>query len=244
MTPFFLSWSSFNAYLDDAALQPKCISYLLPLLKESSSEPSVVMHGLKTILHTTKSLNPGQTPVACIDQPLFAIAKQIQWIFHSSFCEDKLFIFFAGLHLEKQAIVLVFDLMAESGWMNHFIVKAGLGTSGAADSLIRISSIENLREFLQILLVELHMLKEKAFQIRNDLSQSFGVWEKEMKKATPMFFGDLIMSLILNMLELVKSIRTRDWTMYVDVVERIAPWFSVFDHFSLCSLASCSLMGH
>lgn len=126
-------------------------------------------------------------------------------------------------------MVLVFDLMAGSGWMSYF-VKAGLVTSGVADSLSKVSHIKKSRHFLQILLAALQILKEEAYRNRND--QNLVSWEEEMKQVSPMFFfGDLIIRLILNMLQLVKSIRTGDWIMYVDSVRRIAPWFFVFDHF-------------
>ena len=35
-------------------------------------------------------LNPGQAPVVTFDQPLFVLAKQIQWKWQESYGEDKL----------------------------------------------------------------------------------------------------------------------------------------------------------
>ena len=48
-----------------------------------------------------------------MDRTLFAIAKKLQWMFPSLFGQDSLFgiYIFARLHLEKQAMVLVFDLI-------------------------------------------------------------------------------------------------------------------------------------
>ena len=43
-------------------------------------------------------LNPGQIPVVAMDQPLYAVAKQIQW--KDSYREQKLVIIFGGLHIE------------------------------------------------------------------------------------------------------------------------------------------------
>ena len=74
---------------------------LYPRLKESSSDPSTVVHGLKTVIQTTKALNKGPTPVVCMDRTLFAIAKKIQWMFHSLFGQDKSVYIFARLNLVK-----------------------------------------------------------------------------------------------------------------------------------------------
>ena len=84
---------------------------LYPRFKESSSDPSNVVHGRKTVIQTTKSLKKGPTPVVCMDRTLFAIAKKIQWMFPSLFGQDKSVNTFARLYLVKQAMVLVFDLI-------------------------------------------------------------------------------------------------------------------------------------
>ena len=49
-------------------------------------------------------LIPGQTPIASFDQPLFALAKQIQWKWPVSYDENKLVVMFGGLHIEMAAL--------------------------------------------------------------------------------------------------------------------------------------------
>ena len=49
-------------------------------------------------------LNPGQVPVLAADQPLYALAKQIQWSCPSSLGEDHLVIMFGGLHIEMATL--------------------------------------------------------------------------------------------------------------------------------------------
>lgn len=51
---------------------------------------------------TVAFLNPGQTPVIAADQPLYALAKQIQWQWSEQYGEDKYVIMF-GLHIEMTA---------------------------------------------------------------------------------------------------------------------------------------------
>ena len=48
-------------------------------------------------------LNPGQTLVMACDQPLFDIAKQIQWISPNSYGEDLYVIMLGALHIEMAA---------------------------------------------------------------------------------------------------------------------------------------------
>lgn len=44
-------------------------------------------------------LNPGQVPVLATDQPLFALAKQIQWTWQNTLGEDHFVIILGGLHI-------------------------------------------------------------------------------------------------------------------------------------------------
>lgn len=45
-------------------------------------------------------LNPSQIPVVAMDQPLYAVAKQIQWNFPEKYGEKQFVIMFCGLHVE------------------------------------------------------------------------------------------------------------------------------------------------
>ena len=79
----------------------RCKAALLPLFKESINDVTMVKHCLKIILDTTTYLNPSQTAVAVCDQPLYALAKQLQWMFPSEFGDKKLHGMFGDLHLEN-----------------------------------------------------------------------------------------------------------------------------------------------
>ena len=39
----------------------------------------MIKHSLDTVKDAVEYLNPGQTPVIAFDQPLFALAKKVQW---------------------------------------------------------------------------------------------------------------------------------------------------------------------
>ena len=52
---------------------------LRPLLRDGAHSPAMVKHGMHIIQQIMVRVNPGQIPVLTVDQPLYAIAKKIQW---------------------------------------------------------------------------------------------------------------------------------------------------------------------
>lgn len=65
-----VSWAAYRASKSTLSThQPAHVS-LLPMFTESSHSPAVISA-------STKHLNPSQVPVLAVDQPLFAIAKEI-----------------------------------------------------------------------------------------------------------------------------------------------------------------------
>ena len=50
----------------------------LPLFQEDAATIAVVRHSLDVIKEVTELVHSGQAPVVAMDQPLFAIAKNIQ----------------------------------------------------------------------------------------------------------------------------------------------------------------------
>ena len=65
------------------------ISSLLPLFTESSKSAAMMYHSMNIGKQAVQHLNPGQVPFITVDQPLFALAKKIQWNFPDVFGEDK-----------------------------------------------------------------------------------------------------------------------------------------------------------
>ena len=60
----------------------------------------MIHHAMLLIQQQTKDLNPGQTPVMTADQPLFALAKEIQWLKPDVFGENKLLVLVGDFHTE------------------------------------------------------------------------------------------------------------------------------------------------
>lgn len=84
------SWSAFNSRSCSDMSKYKSKSVMLPLIKNKVNSPSVVRHTMDIVISTTKKINPTQTPVWTGDQPVYAIGKQIQWLYPDKYGEDKL----------------------------------------------------------------------------------------------------------------------------------------------------------
>ena len=79
---------------------------------------------MQKIREVVNSLNPGQVPVIAADQPLFAMAKQIQWQWPDSYGESQFVIMFGGLHIEMAALRSLGTLLDGSGWVNSHHMTA------------------------------------------------------------------------------------------------------------------------
>ena len=75
-----ITWSSYHGSMNRPPSISPVISGLLPLFYEKASSLAMVKHGMEMQRQATAHLNPGQIPVTLFDQPLFAIAKFVQWI--------------------------------------------------------------------------------------------------------------------------------------------------------------------
>ena len=95
---------------------------------------------MNKIKEATQYLNADQIPVVTADQPLFAIAKQIQWHWPEFYGEDKFIIMFGGLHIEMAAFKAIGGLLKDSGWTTA-LTEAGIASSGTAESFLTASSV-------------------------------------------------------------------------------------------------------
>ena len=76
----------------------------------------MVKHGMDVILQATKYVNPGQTPILTVDQPLFALAKKVQWAWPNVYGQDKYVVLMGGLHIEMALLSVIGNWLNGSGW--------------------------------------------------------------------------------------------------------------------------------
>jgi hypothetical protein len=84
------------------------------------------------IKDTVTFVNPGHVPVMAADQPIYAVAKQIQWQCPDRYGEDKFVIMFGGLHIELAAPRSIGTFLKDSGWTGA-LVEAGVAPPGTAE---------------------------------------------------------------------------------------------------------------
>ena len=71
-------------------------SSIKPLLLENVHATALLSRVVNLVKEAVEHLNPNQTPVLTMDQPLSAIAKEIQWLWSDSFSNNKYVIMTRG----------------------------------------------------------------------------------------------------------------------------------------------------
>lgn len=93
---------------------------------------------MDVIKQITSFLNTDQIPVMCVDQPLFTIAKTLQWNWPDLYGEDKFVILFGPFHIEQSFLKILGQLLEGSGWIG-LVVNSGITTVGYAESLMKVN---------------------------------------------------------------------------------------------------------
>ena len=113
---------------------------MLPLFTEGSKSVAIIMHAMWLIKQSINSLNPGQIPVVALDQPLYTIAKKVQWTWPNEFGEDHFVVVLGGLHIEMAFMSMIGDVLEGSGWVDA-LIKSGLGSPGMVESFLSSSHL-------------------------------------------------------------------------------------------------------
>ena len=142
----------------------KCHSTLLPLLRDEVHSPGMVRHLMDLIMDITSKVNNGQAAVITADQPVYAIAKNLQWKFPKVYGEDHLVIMLGGLHIEMAIATMIGKWLTGSGW-TEMLMRAEFATSGRCDMLLRGSNVKRSRYAHEVTLAVLHILKKRGIQV-------------------------------------------------------------------------------
>ena len=105
-----------------------------------------------------------------LDQPLFALAKQIQWSL-PDFNEDKFVVMLGGLHIEMACLKMLGKWLTCSG-LSEVICNAGVATQGVAESFLTASHVTRTRRAHQVTAASLYILMKKAYSEYNTKSQN------------------------------------------------------------------------
>ena len=91
-----LSWAAYHANRQESAGVLPVITALLPLFPDDSKSVAMIRHSMDVIRQAVILLNNNQIPVITLDQPLYTLAKQIQWRWPSEYGEDKFIVLLGG----------------------------------------------------------------------------------------------------------------------------------------------------
>ena len=209
------------------------ITSLLPLFPDDSKSVAMIRHSMDVIKRAVEHLNPGQVPVLTVDQPLFAIAKIIQWNWPESYGEDKFVILLGGLHIEMATLATLGDLLDGSGWTD-VLTDAGIATPGTADSFLKGAHVKRTRHAHQITSSALSIMLRTAYDAYClDTSEPlpFDDWCVKQIEASPQFhYWYMVMHLECLMLVFVRSIREGNFPLYITALRALAPWLFALDH--------------
>ena len=75
----FTSWAKHHSEKHNFTVNVPGINVLLPLIPQPVHTIQTQYHCMKISKKTLNFLNPAQTPVDCCDQPVYALAKEIQF---------------------------------------------------------------------------------------------------------------------------------------------------------------------
>ena len=150
-----ISWAAFHASRQPPEVRPISLTALLPMIRDSAHTVAMIRHSIDVMKTVVEHLNPGQASVITFDQPLFALAKQIQWKWPEKYGEDKVVLMFGGLHIKMAALKTLGDWLDGSGWA-HTQVRADITTPGTAESFLRASHVTRTRRAHQVTATALH----------------------------------------------------------------------------------------
>ena len=130
-----LSWSAFHAIRLDKERNIPDTTALLPLFREISKCRAMIKHVLDIIWKAVNFLKKDQLFVVVLDQPLYAIAKKIQWQWPDKYGIHKFVLMLGGLHAEMAFLSALGEWLDKSGWVKC-LSNASVTTSGIAESFL------------------------------------------------------------------------------------------------------------
>ena len=216
------------------------ITSLLPLFPDDSKSVAMIRHSMDVIQRAVEFLNPGQVPVLTVDQPLFAIAKRIQWQWPDTYGEEKFVVLLGGLHIEMAALTTLGDFLKGSGWTNA-ITQADVAAAGMADSFLKAIHVKRTRHAHQVTCSALSILLHDSYDAYHQVEPDplpFEDWCMKRAEASPQFqywllamqLEQLAMQLEQLVLVYVRSLREGNFSLYLAAISTLAPWFFALNH--------------
>ncbi len=235
-----ISWAAYHASRQPAQDCPPAITAMLPLFHDDSKSVGMIRHSMDVIKQAVQELNPFQVPVITLDQPLFAIAKWIQWNWPESHGEDHYIIILGGLHIEMAGLCVLGDWLEDTGWVEA-LVQAKVASAGTANSFLKACHVTRTRHAHQVTASCLYILLKKSYMHYlgslqpGTQPERLDDWCTRCKREIPQFqFWYTTLQLELLVLSYIKSLRTANFSLYVDSLTKLATMVLQFGSYKLC----------
>ena len=208
----------------------ECNNSLLPLLPHHINSPATIRHLMNVIIHITNITGNGQPAVITADEPVYAIAKYIQWKFPTPYGEDKIVMMLGGLHIEMAVQNMIGKWLAGSGWTEMFI-KAEVATSGRSESLLKSSHVKRTRYAHEVSLAAMSILRNDAYNsISDNNDESLEAWMlRRCSESAQFLYWNNAIELESLLLTFVRSIRESNFQLFVQTLRDICPWLFALD---------------
>ena len=207
----------------------------MPLFHENAQSVSMIKHAMIITKTAIQHLNHGQVPVIAMDQPLYALAKQIQWSW-PDLSEEKFVVMLGGLHIEMVIQSMLGKWLEGSGWSSA-LAEAGIVTSGRAEALLSASHVKRTRYAHHVTAASLHILQGSAYESycvaleKTEVPLSFELWCSAKAQEHPQFYyWSVILELELLMNMYIKSLREGNFKLYINTLNQLVPWCFALDH--------------
>lgn len=132
------------------------------------------------------------------------------------------------------ALKSIGTLLQKSGW-TEAILEPGIASSGTAESFLSVSSVTRTRLIHQVTVSTLYKLLKEAYMLycseANDQTENRGCAKyqnlcERHKSESPQFqFWNLVLTMELKILSLVRSFREVDFTLYRQSLCELMPFF-------------------
>ena len=154
---------------------------------------------MNIIAQAIQCINPGQIPVIAFDQPLYAIAKKLQWYYPHQYGTGKFVIMMGALHIEMSTLSALGAWLDDSGW-TIALSNANVTTPGN-QSLISVHDVAKTKYCHQVTACTLNSLMQEAYDHFREEKEniSFGEWKSDMEERSPQFqFWSLTLKIELD----------------------------------------------
>ena len=222
-----MSWSAFkaNSLSIDIPITP-AISSLLPLFNEDSKSTAMIRHSTDVIKKAIQIVNDKQVPVIIFDQPLYAIAKTVQWRWPTAYGENMFVIVLGGLHTEMAILKCLGTWLDNSGW-KEALAKAKVFKPGVADSMTSVTNVDRTTYAHQVTSASLSILINNAYEDYSHLVQvpnKLDDWINKNLEQPTFQYWYTTMEFELLFFTFMRSLREGNFQLCIESLISLAPW--------------------